>query len=354
MLHRRSLLLHGLRLVVTLPGALLWTYALNLGLAVLFSLRVHAQVSSVLDHSLAAERVSSAFDIGTLSALSNRIIQNTPSTGATSYVGLPLYLIGYFILVPGTLFCFQAASTSRLPILFSSGIAFFWRFVRITLLTMVAFLVVLGPLVAAQSAWSSHVDELYTGGAALYYQLPGLIVIFLVACLMRLYFDLVEVYTIQLADQFRPSGKADRRVRRTLLPAWRALWANLPRAYGSFVFLSLLGFAAVLFTGRIAAHMLAQSRAWPLFLLAQGGLFSLLATRFWQRGAETILAVDHPLPPPALMPSDYDFVTAPPIRYTPSGTRMAYVAADDAAAESMPPPETRAEAAAPQRNDNPE
>jgi hypothetical protein len=35
---------------------------------------------------------------------------------------------------------------------------------------------------------------------------------------------------------------------------------------------------------------------WPAFLLVQAGLFAMLATRFWQRGAETILAGDYPLP----------------------------------------------------------
>jgi hypothetical protein len=308
----RSLLLNGFSLLLAAPGALLWTYALNLSLALAFSLRVHAQLSAILSHSLAAERLTSAFDLGTLTAVVERLNTNVPSTGGTAFLGLPFYLLGYFILVPGTLVCFQSSGPSSLQNLVSSGLAFFWRFVRITLLTLVASAILLGPLLFLQARWFSHVDDTLNGRAALLNELPGIILIALVAALIRLYFDLVEVYTVQLGARFLSNGRPDRRIRRTLLPALRTLRANIFRAYGSFLALTLLGVAAVVFTGRIAAHMLAQPRVWPMFLLAQAGLFVMLATRFWQRGAETMLASDFPIPhltptafpeqPPAMPP----------------------------------------------------
>ena len=292
---RRSILWNGLRLVLKAPGTLLWTYALNLGLALVFSLRLHAQLAAVLDHSLAAERLNSAFDLGTLLGVVHRLNYMAPATGGTAYLGLPLYLLGYFILVPGSLFCYQSGAPSRLSILASSGLSYFWRFVRITLLTGIVAGVIMVPLVMVQTATSAQVEENFVGDAALERQLPGIVVLFLVAALLRLYFDLVEVYTVQLGDQLREDGQPDRRVRRVLLPALRALWRNLGRAYFSFVTLTLLGFAALLGTGYLAMQMLAQPHVWPMFLLAQGGLLAMMATRFWQRGAETILAVDYPL-----------------------------------------------------------
>jgi hypothetical protein len=54
--------------------------------------------------------------------------------------------------------------------------------------------------------------------------------------------------------------------------------------------------------------MLAKPRVWPMFLLAQTGLFAMLLTRLWQRGAETILASDHPLPVPPLSPGMTDLL----------------------------------------------
>ena len=292
---RRSILWNGLRLVLKAPGALLWTYALNLGLALVFALRLHAQLSAVLDHSLAAERLNSAFDLGTLLGVVHRLNYMAAPSGATSYVGLPLYALAYFVLVPGALFCYRSGAPSRLSTLASSGLAYFWRFVRITALTGIVAAAVVVPLILEESARSAQIDKNFVGTAALTRQLPGAVAVFLIAALLRLYFDLVEVYTVQLGDRLRDDGQPDHRVRRVLLPALRALWRNLGRAYLSFVTLTLLGFAALICTSYLGMQMLAQPRVWPTFLLAQLGLLAMMATRFWQRGAETIISLDYPL-----------------------------------------------------------
>jgi hypothetical protein len=298
---QRSMLIHGLRLMLGNPGAVVWTYAFNVGIALVFSMRLHAQLSALLSHSLAAERLNSAFDLGTLGAAVERMSHNTLSGGSTSnYLGLSFYLAVYFLLVPGTLFCYAHSVPSRLSIMASMGFQFFWRFVRITLLTVVISGVILGPLIGLNIVWSTYVEEQFTGVAVLLDELPGLILIALVAALLRLYFDLVEVYTIQVGDQFRPSGMPDRRVRRALLPALQTLRSNLARAYGMFLTLAMVGAVAVLLTGWIAVRTLAQPRVWPLFLLAQVGIFVMIATRFWQRAAETILVFDNPLALPAV------------------------------------------------------
>ena len=343
-LRRRSILLHGLRLVLAQSGSLLWAYAFNLGIALLFSLRLHAQLASILDRSLAAERLSSAFDLGTVASASYRLSEHAPNTGSTSYLGLPVYLLIYFVLVPGTLFSYQAQAPSRLAILLSSGLAFFWRFVRITLLTLLVSVLILKPLMMLQDKWAAHVDDTMTGVQAQLYQLPGVLVIALLACLLRLYFDLVEVYTVQLGDQYRPNGKSDRRVRRTLIPALRTLFGNFWRAYVSFVVLTLLGLAAVLATSAMAVRMLAEPRVWPMFLLAQAGLFLMLLTRFWQRGAETILAVDNPLPPPELSPGMRDLLIQQTMRQPirPIAYRRATDIQPDPTADPLPDPEPAA------------
>jgi len=68
-----------------------------------------------------------------------------------------------------------------------------------------------------------------------------------------------------------------------------------------------------------------------MFLLGQAGLFGMMATRFWQRGAETILASDFPLPLPPSPPADEPpTFEEPPIRYSShSGQRHAADALSD-------------------------
>ena len=294
---QRNIFTHGLSLTLHRLPAFLWTYFFNLVLAILFSVSLHLQLTKLLNHSLAAQRLSNGFDLGVLGETFLHLHEG-PARNAGAEVGhasIPLYLLVYFLLIPGTLFCYQTGTTVRLSTLLQQGLLYFWRFVRITLLTLLVSAVILGPLFSLQSKWADHVDEHAVGRHAFFAILAGYIILFLVASVLRLYFDLVEVYTVQLGLQLLDNGKPDRRVRYALRPAWRALFANFSEAWPIFLFLALIGFTAVILTTRASMHMLAQPRVWPMFLLAQIGLFLMLFTRFWQRGAETSLALQNPI-----------------------------------------------------------
>jgi hypothetical protein len=299
---RRNIFLHGLFLTLRRFPALVWAYVFNLGLALIFSIRLHAQFSSIMDHSLAAQRLTSGFDLSTVADTFLRL-QDGPSGGnAGAFTSEPLYLLIYFLLVPGTLFCYQTKSPAKLSTLFHQGLIHFWRFFRITLLTILTSALLLGPLIFIQGKWADHVDRHAVERHAFFATLAGYVVIFLVASILRLFFDLVEVYTVQLGLHLRHNGEPDRRVRRALAPAWRTLRAHFSQAWPVFLFLTILGASAVILTARTSMHMLAQPRVWPTFLLTQLGLFLLLFTRFWQRGAETSLALQNPIFTPAPLP----------------------------------------------------
>ena len=304
MTERRSILIHGLGLTLRRLPAFLWTYVFNLGLALLFSIGLHNSLSILLNHSLATQRLVGGFDLGTLAESALRLSEGPTGTASlqASHASVPAYLLIYFLLVPGTLFCYQTATPARLGTLLQQGLLHFWRFVRITLISLLVFTIVLGPLLALRRGFAAHVDRNVVGLSALLHNLVSYLLIFLVASLLRLYFDLVEVYTVQLGQHNRHNGKPDRRVRRTLRPALRTLRHNLARAWLTFLLLTLLGAAAVVLTARTAMHMLAQPRVWPMFLLAQAGLFAMLFTRFWQRGAETSLALQNPILDPNPLP----------------------------------------------------
>jgi hypothetical protein len=304
MLERRNILFDGLSLTVRRLPALLWTYVVNLVLAFLFSISLHRQLSALLDHSLAAQRLTSGFDLGAIVETYLHLREGPIGDAGAGFghTSVPLYLLLYFLLVPGTLFCYLTDTPARLGTLLQQGFLYFWRFVRITLLTLLVSALVLGPLLFLQNSWADHVDEHTVGRPAFFLTLAGYIVLFLVASILRLYFDLIEVYTVQLGLHLRADGRPDRRVHRTLGPAWRTLWARFSQAWPVFLFLTLLGAAAVVLTARTSMHMLAQPRVWPTFLLAQLGLFLMLFTRFWQRGAESSLALQHPIVSPTLPP----------------------------------------------------
>lgn len=297
----RNIFFHGLGIALRRFPAFLWACVFSLGLALTFCFPLYTQVSSLLDHSLASQRLSSGFDLSVVIATAMQIHRDHvgEANAMTSHGSIVAYLALYFFLVPGTLFCYITRSKASLSNLLRHGIQHFWRFVRITLLTLIAAGIILGPLVVLQRRWAEFVDDRFVGRTSLFLTLGGALVVVLAASLLRLYFDLVEAYTVQLGTHARLSGRPDRRVRRTLRPAFRLLRRNLARAWGVFLLLTLLGSAIAFFATRTAMHMLAQPHVWPMFLVAQAGLFGMLFTRFWQRGAEASLVLQHPIEPEA-------------------------------------------------------
>jgi hypothetical protein len=299
MASKRSILLHGLWLTIGRPGAFIWAYIFNLALALLFAMRLGNQFGEVLTHSLAAAPLSHGFDVATAVAAFIRIGDGVPSGGSANALGVGIGLAIYFLLMPGALVVYQIEAPAKLSTMLLQGLLYFWRSVRIWLLMAFVSAIVLAPFLIAYNLWSKHVDENIVGWSATWRLVPFWIVIALVAALLRLYFDLVGVYTAQLGLLLRPNGKPDRRVRRTLLPALRVLLGHFARIYSTFLLLALLGILAVSLTGYGAVLALAQPRVWPIFLLIQAGLFLNLFMRFWQRGAETVLSLDFPILPEA-------------------------------------------------------
>jgi hypothetical protein len=305
---KRMLLTSGLSLTLRNWPAFVWTYVFNLGLALIFVLPLHQQIATITAHSLASQRLTGAFDLGTLGGVILKLSQGPGPATLSSYFSTPFYLVLYFFIVPGTLFCYQTGTPATLFTLLQSGFVYFWRFVRITLITLVVSAPILAGLNTLQNLWSAHVDLNTVGRRAFLLDLSGLVLIGLVAAILRVYFDLVQVYTVQLgliqfpADPGR-KGRPERQIRRTFKPAWRTLRRNFFRLYITFVFLTLLGLAAVVVTARTAMHSLGQPRVWPMFLLAQLGLFLMLLTRFWQRGAEACLALENRIHVPAVVAS---------------------------------------------------
>ncbi|RZU40579.1 hypothetical protein [Edaphobacter modestus] len=313
----RNIFFHGLGIALRRFPAFLWTYVFNLGLAVAFCFPLYTQLSKLLDDSLASQRLSSGFDVSVLVTAATRLHGDHTGNAIamTSNGSLVAYLLLYFFLVPGTLFSYVTRTPAGISNLLRQGMLHFWRFVRITVVALIAALVILGPLFALQRRWAAFVDDRFVGRTSLFLTLGGLLIVLLVASLLRLYFDLVEVYTVQLGTHQRLSGRPDRRVRRTFRPAFRLLRTHLVRTWIIFLLLALLGAAFSFFATRTAIHMLAQSQVWPMFLVAQLGLFAMLFTRFWQRGVEASLVLQNPIMPedsPVLEPEGYPYTRSAP------------------------------------------
>ena len=201
-----------------------------------------------------------------------------------------LQLMLLFVFFAGSVFIFVSAEPPRLSVILRGGVAYFWRFVRAAILAGGISAVILGILGAIRAAGLARADALYVERQMFLFTTISGFVVLLVALLLRLWWDLVEAYVV------RNAMDGEGRVHQALVPAFRLLFRHFFRIFGSFLLVGICGvcgFALCLFLWRL----LPAHQVWVAALLAQIGLFLLLASRFWQRGLEAalILAADPPI-----------------------------------------------------------
>ena len=269
-----------------------WAYAVNLFFALLAAVPFATGLGSYLDHSLAAQKIAGTIDISSITELGLQIRDTSffPMVMHTSgWLGL-FQVLALFFLFAGSMFVFVAAEPPLFSVLLRGGVAYFWRFVRAALLAGGSAAVILSVLFAIRAGLLAKADSVYVGRRMFVFATISLFVILLVALLLRVWWDLVEVYIV------RNAMDGERRVHLSLLPALRLLFRHFFRAFGSFLLAGTAGVTALALCLAVWKSLPAH-QVWMAALLTQLGLFLLLASRFWQRGLEAalVMAVDPPM-----------------------------------------------------------
>ncbi|MGC9291481.1 MAG: hypothetical protein ACP5EP_01990 [Acidobacteriaceae bacterium] len=293
----RSPLNAGLHLLLHNKRLLLWSYLANMLTGLGMGLAYHAQVSSILDHSLAAQRIAGRLDLSYLVELA----QHTSRNGAGVHSLFPLLAIVYvvvsFILAAGVYTVFSAGEKPTLAVVVRSGIDYFWRFVRLALFAALVSAPTLGVLFALRNVLLKHADKIYVERSFFFISTGTFLVVALVAVFLRLWFDIAEATVIRLGME------GDRRVRRSIFPAFRLLRRRCCYNYSSYFLvgaLGWLGFSFFLWLWTIAVPPRMVVLAW---LVGQLGIGCVLFARIWQRGLVTAIVFSAPASQPFLAAS---------------------------------------------------
>lgn len=288
-----NLLTQGFQLALRNWPFVVWAYAINLIFALLASVPLANGLGPFLDHSLGAERIAGTIDVSYLMALGRHfydagLIPLITSTAAWLNLLETLLL---FLLFAGTIFVYVSAEPPRFSVLLRGGVAYFWRFVRAGLLAGCIAGLILGILLGARAAIMSSLGSVYVDRKLFYFSALSWAVVLLAAMLLRLWFDLVEVYIV------RNVMDGESQVRHALLPAYRLLVRYFFRTAGGFLLIGFTGVSAVALCLIVWKDLVPAHQVWIGCLLAQTGLFVLMATRFWQRGLEAalVLSADPPI-----------------------------------------------------------
>ena len=278
-----SIFFGGLRLLFANKRTLLWSYLALLVVGLIGGASLHARIGPFLDHSLAAQKLAGSIDIAYYVELFQHANEHDPGSGpVTSSLTFISVLLSFF-LAAGTIYVFLSGEKPRLATILRAGAEYFWRFFRLTLFAAI----IAGPILCLlgwlRDLSLKHADERVVEVGYYWRFLLTLAILLLVAAILRLWFDLAEVYVVKLGRE------GDRRVRRTLGPSLRLLRTHFGHLFLSYFVAGALGWLVSAFFFSIWFFNQASHLILPVFLWSQFGLLILVASRVWQRGIVTAL-----------------------------------------------------------------
>lgn len=286
-----KLLMQGFQLGVRNWPCVVWAYAVNLMFGLLAGIPLSGGLAPYLDHSLAAKNIAGTINLSYLGELAIQLRETGffPMALQTAQWLTLLQVLLLFVLFAGSMFVYVAAEPPRFSVLLRGGIAYFWRFARAAVVAGFVATLILGFLLGIRGLLLDHARTVYVERQLFVWSAVSAVLVLLVGLLVRLWWDLVEVYIV------RNAMDGERSVRQALMPALRLLLRHFLPISGSFLLSGLAGVFALalcLFLWRLVP----ANQVWLACLLAQLGLFLLLAGRFWQRGVETTLVMSQDPP----------------------------------------------------------
>ncbi|MEE9234790.1 MAG: hypothetical protein V3U28_05050 [Candidatus Acidoferrales bacterium] len=300
-----GVVLSGARLVWRRQRVLWWIYGVNLLLGLFATVPVASRLGSVLNRSLAAERLVEGFDLTAYIEL----VAHPSAPLAGGEAGSLFFSLVFFVFMlfvtGGLLEVYRRDQTLSPGEFFQACGSYFWRFVRL-LIFLVIVLIVVGigaGLVGAgldRLAEDSPREKL-----GFWLDVGGGLVLLLVLMTVRLWFDMAQV---------RAVAEEERKMRRTFLRAFKLTFGNFPSLFWLYLRISVVfwvGLAAILWVWlRVPPQAIGLS-----FLLGQAAVLLWVGTRLWQRASETLwyqrcYPVPAALAPPEPSPAEPSVVSS--------------------------------------------
>lgn len=258
-----------LRRVVTHHRIIWWTLGVSLLLAWMGSLPARAAFGDMLDHTKAGERLISGFDLGMLIELLNAPEIPFNTLLVASIAPLVVFFVYLLFLAGGTYASLQSEQKRSSAEFFWACGAYFWRMVRLTLISLVPFALLAG-VYAAFLQWSTGLEESPNERVSYYVLWGGMVVLGLLMLFVRVWFDLTQARAVALDE------------RGMVRAALRTLRLVSFRLYGHYLAVALL---RLMFTG-VAIWVwvgIAPTAAIRSFLLFESIVLIHIITRLWQR-----------------------------------------------------------------------
>ena len=288
---RKGVVTAGFGLVWRRQGVLWWVFVVNLVFGAMGTMPAMTQLRAALGHSLAGQKLSHGFDVPMFFELVRLPNVSIMRSTTISYAFAFLFLLFMLFVTGGILETYRLDRRLNTGEFFAASGAFFWRFVRLLLLSIIPFVIV-GMIYQGLDKLADHVGDRAIADQVGIFMFWGAVLVFLLLALwVRLWFDLAKV---------RAVVQNERGMWRNLWKSWRITWgAGL---YWKYVFIALLAWIAALVCLLVWAH-LPPTAALLTFVLLQLIILTQLGSRLWQLASAMTWYQQHPelLPMPEVI-----------------------------------------------------
>ena len=299
----QGLVAAGAALVWRRQRVLWWIFAVNLVLGLLGASGARAELDHLLRHSLAGTGLTKGFDFGMFMELINQPTADLMRSAGSSFLFALLFPVFMIFVTGGILAVYREDRRFTAGDFFAASGAFFWRFIRLAIFSLIPFGVLAFGLWGVNKLSDYVGDRAVSAQTGFYLFLSGAIVLILLLLFVRLWFDIAQVRAV-VQDEHS---------------MWRNLWKALGISRRNVatlfrVYLCISGVAWV--TLAIGLYLWAKlpPTTTPLtFLLLEFIVLMQLLTRLWQRASAVTWYKRHA----ALFPADaVDYTTPAPVEIT--------------------------------------
>lgn len=280
----------GFSLMWRRQGVLWWVFVVNFVCGGLGALSAMVALSRALGHSLAGEKLTKGFDLGMLNELMRLPYINLMRNTVTIYIMAFLFLVFMVFVSGGILETYREDRRLTAGEFFAASGAFFWRFFRLALLSIVPFIVVSMIYQGLSKAADHFGDRAIADQVGIFLGLAAFVIFMLLALWVRLWFDIAQVRAVVMNE---------RGMWRNTWRAWRITWRSLRHLYRVYICISLVAWVTLAIGVVIWAH-LPPSTTGLTFLVLELIVFAQLLTRLWQLSSAVTWYQRHPEPVPVV------------------------------------------------------
>src|SRR5271168_5090034 len=256
-----------------------WIFAVCLIFGFFSTHEMTERAHSLLDHSLAAQRLVNGFDVSAIGLLQQIPDAPLEIQGHNIVHFSLLFVVFMLFMTGGILAAYVLDEKPTTTAFFEAAGHHFWRFFRLLIYLAIVLLPIVG-LAAATNAMYTHIqDQTISPYPGDHFAEAAAVIILLLLIIVRVWFDMAQVMAV--ADDEKKMHRALRRA----FTLFRRNFFSLLWLYLRVSIIEWLLFALGLY---IWMHSLNPQSVVAAFLLSQLMILTWIGTRLWQRASEAI------------------------------------------------------------------